>query len=115
MHVYNYVGPFECQDGVTNNCSQGCTRNGTIFNMYKCDCDSGFAPNHFGYCEGKKLAPCSCIYMQEKKFITMESVPKSTAIIIAGNFRAVQFLWFSLLINEPCKLDPRNQHICACM
>ena len=61
MHVFslhcNCIDPYECQDGVTNNCSQGCTRNKTISNMtlYICACDVGFAASHFGYCEGKNL------------------------------------------------------------
>ena len=58
MGLYIYIGPFECQDGVTNNCSQGCTRsliNETMSYEYECVCDMGFAANHFGYCESKSL------------------------------------------------------------
>ena len=51
-----YVGLAECQDGVTNNCSQNCTRhliNETMSYEYECTCDVGFAANRFGYCKGE--------------------------------------------------------------
>ena len=53
-----FVDPSECQDGVTNNCSQNCTRrllNETVSHEYKCICDAGFAANHFGFCKGENL------------------------------------------------------------
>ena len=34
------VGPTECQDGVTNNYSQICTRR--FLNMYECGCNDGY-------------------------------------------------------------------------
>ena len=55
------VGPFECQDGATNNCSKNCTRHliddssqATSY-KYECECDFGYAADHFGYCEGENL------------------------------------------------------------
>ena len=55
------IGPFECQDGVTNNCSQNCTRrliNETMSYEYDCGCDLGYATNYSGYCEGENLLAC---------------------------------------------------------
>ena len=47
MHFNNYTascaGPTECQDGVTNNCTQTCNRtvsNGT--SSYECGCYEGY-------------------------------------------------------------------------
>ena len=40
------AGPTECQDGVTNNCTQTCTRivsNGT--SSYECGCKEGYELN----------------------------------------------------------------------
>lgn len=49
------LGPFECQDGVTNNCSEDCIRNQINERVYKykCGCDLGFRKNDIvGNCEG---------------------------------------------------------------
>ncbi len=39
--ILRIIGPTECQDGVTNNCSQACTRN--ILGDYECSCNDGYA------------------------------------------------------------------------
>ena len=52
------IGPLECQDGVTNNCSQNCIRhliNETMNYEYECTCDLGYVPDRFGNCEGEYL------------------------------------------------------------
>ena len=67
-----YVGPSECQDGVTNNCSQDCTRrliNESLSYEYDCTCDEGYAANHFGYCEGKNLL-MKALILRKPYFIT---------------------------------------------
>lgn len=59
------IGLFECQDGITNNCSKSCTRrliNETMSYEYECACDAGYAANHFGYCEGKNLLNDDAVY-----------------------------------------------------
>ena len=48
-------GPTECQDGVTNNCTQTCSRNvsqnGT--SSYECGCSEGYLLNEDGaICDG---------------------------------------------------------------
>lgn len=48
------AGPSHCQDGITNNCTQNCTRkNGT----YECSCYPGFVINSTApeECEGKQF------------------------------------------------------------
>ena len=35
------TGATQCQDGVTNNCTQGCTRD-NITGVHKCSCQEGF-------------------------------------------------------------------------
>ena len=52
-HFFQMVGPSQCQDGITNNCTQKCTRdNGTD---YECACYPGFIMSNttFGLCEGE--------------------------------------------------------------
>ena len=53
----HYSDPTECQDGVTNNCTQICNRtvsNGTSF--YECGCDKGFQLNSDSTtCDGKSM------------------------------------------------------------
>ena len=50
------TGPTECQDGVTNDCTQNCTRstsNKTYY--YECGCNEGYELNPADYttCDGK--------------------------------------------------------------
>ena len=65
FHAYNLmsimilsIGPTECQDGVTNNCTQDCTRN-VIAGVHECSCKTGFefALGSASICEGS-----ACIY-----------------------------------------------------
>ena len=53
----HYSDPTECQDGVTNNCTQTCNR--TVSNettSYECNCDEGFQLNSDGTtCDGKPM------------------------------------------------------------
>ena len=51
-----HTDPTECQDGVTNNCTQNCTRttsmNGT--SSYECGCNQGYELNlDNATCDGK--------------------------------------------------------------
>ena len=43
-------GPTECQDGVTNNCSQACIRD--FLGRYECSCNDGYAL-HMDACVGE--------------------------------------------------------------
>ena len=51
------AGPTECQDGVTNNCTQTCNR--TLSNetfTYECGCDEGYQLNSDSTtCDGKPI------------------------------------------------------------
>ena len=53
----HHSDPTECQDGVTNNCTQTCNRtvsNETI--SYECGCNEGFQLNSDGTtCDGKPV------------------------------------------------------------
>ena len=54
------VGPSRCQDGVTNNCTQKCTRD-NVTGVHKCSCREGFK-NSSGsetVCEGKSTCTAS--------------------------------------------------------
>ena len=72
--LHDCTDPTECQDGVTNNCTQTCARttsNGTSF--YECGCDEGFklSPDNTT-CDGKHVSymrqigpggfPSSCLF-----------------------------------------------------
>ena len=46
-----YAGPSECQDGVTNNCSQICTRN-SLNRQYECSCNDGYVLDNMDLCVG---------------------------------------------------------------
>ena len=51
-----YVGASECQDGITNNCTQICTRNiSDGISSYECSCNTGYVPNEntTNLCDGK--------------------------------------------------------------
>ena len=54
--LWKYTGEFECQDSMTNNCTQLCTR--TIshidgINSYKCSCNAGYIYiNDTNLCDG---------------------------------------------------------------
>ena len=39
--ILSIIDASECQDGVTNNCSQICRRNGS--SGYECSCENGYA------------------------------------------------------------------------
>ena len=43
-------GPTECQDGVTNNCSQACIQD--FLGRYECSCNDGYAL-HVDACIGE--------------------------------------------------------------
>ena len=53
--IHTLSDPTECQDGVTNNCTQNCTRtfsNGT--SSYECGCSEGYRLNlDNATCDGK--------------------------------------------------------------
>ena len=53
----HHSDPSECQDGVTNNCTQTCNR--TVSNettSYECGCDEGYQLNSDGTtCDGKPV------------------------------------------------------------
>ena len=47
--INDYIDESECQDGLTNNCTQICTRNTSkidgISSSYECSCTTGFITN----------------------------------------------------------------------
>ena len=53
----HHSDPTECQDGVTNNCTQTCNR--TLSNetfTYECGCDEGYQLNSDSTtCDGKPI------------------------------------------------------------
>ena len=57
IYIYIYTGPTECQDGVTNDCTETCTRtvsNGT--SSYECGCYEGYELNPDNTtCHGKHV------------------------------------------------------------
>ena len=62
------LGPRECQDGVTHNCTQLCTRNQTDSQMhYICSCEEGYKLNKTsdGSCIGE------CIIYERREFASM--------------------------------------------
>ena len=54
------TGPTECQNGVTNDCTQTCTRstsNETYY--YECGCNDGYQLNlDYTTCDGKHACVC---------------------------------------------------------
>ena len=54
---FQCLGPSECQDSVTNNCTQVCTRSISSDGMssYECSCDAGYVPNenNTNLCDGE--------------------------------------------------------------
>lgn len=54
-------GPSQCQDGVTNNCTQNCIRNATT-GAHKCSCLPGFEfqMGSDSVCEGKSIIASTC-------------------------------------------------------
>ena len=54
---YYCVGPTECQEGITNNCTQICTRNATMSgeSSHECSCYDGYSQNdmHTNLCDGE--------------------------------------------------------------
>lgn len=59
--IYLYAGTFECQDGVTNNCTQVCTRNisSDEISAYECSCNAGYIlnENDTSFCDGELYKP----------------------------------------------------------
>ena len=53
-----YIDPNECQEGITNNCSQICTRNVSLSGVssYECSCYEGYSQNNTdpNLCEGER-------------------------------------------------------------
>ena len=52
LKFFHMAGPNQCQDGITNNCTQNCTRDNGV---YECSCYSGFLMSNitFELCEGE--------------------------------------------------------------
>ena len=73
-----YTGPTECQDGVTNNCTQTCTRtisNGT--SSYECGCSEGFELNSDNTtCDGEHVCE------MRQKHPAMANIAKSVYTLL---------------------------------
>ena len=65
LYVWDYhTDKTECQEGITNNCSQTCIRNVSLsgISSYECGCYEGYSRNeiHTNLCEGILLSDQKC-------------------------------------------------------